>query len=322
MQCGHPNTSRTRSYCPGKKAKASKAKSKVKSKAKSSKAAKSTQLTMQPPTRSTLPPTHSPTRQSARLLARSLSRPPTSPPTRPPPSSTPSARLTAPTACTVSTRQQRKRKELSARRNKNKALYTTGTSRLVNSKFCIQNIGTEGRTCLVQDTEERTCLVQSLWSILPSKYTTPLLLSTLLAVIPNEGKPTIKHMNGVLAKHGMKLERITDEYRKKGGMKFFLLQEKECSLIINVKLANHEGHCWRHFIAWDGNVVYYSPKDCKVNGNSDRTPEGSMAVFERLFCEEEFSSHSVASVFKLQPCPLHDTSRRDTVQVGCLESWR
>ena len=108
-------------------------------------------------------------------------------------------------------------------------------------------------------------------------------------------------MNEVLAKHGMKLERVTDKYRKKGGMEYFLLQEKECSLIINVKLANHEGDYWRHFVGWDGKVIYDSSEDCKVNVKSDRTPEGSKAVFERLFCKEEFSSHSVASVFELQP---------------------
>ena len=44
---------------------------------------------------------------------------------------------------------------------------------------------------------------------------TQLLLSALLEVMPNEGEATIKHMIGVLADHGMKLERVSDEYRKK-----------------------------------------------------------------------------------------------------------
>ena len=54
-----------------------------------------------------------------------------------------------------------------------------------------------------------------------------------------------------------------------------LLQEKECRLIVNVKLANYEGDCWGHFVAWGGNVIHNYPKNCKVNCNSDRTPEGS-----------------------------------------------
>ena len=120
------------------------------------------------------------------------------------------------------------------------------------------------------------------------------------------GELTIKHMSGVLAKHGMKLERVNEEYRKKGGMEYRLLQEKERSFIINVKLANHEGDCCRHFVAWDGNVIYDYPKNCKVNYNSDRTQEGSKAVFEKLFYEEEFLSHPVTSVFKLQPCLPHN----------------
>ena len=128
----------------------------------------------------------------------------------------------------------------------------------------------------------------------------------LLAAIPGEGEPTIKQMNGVLAKHGMKLERVHDEYRKKGGMEFCLLQEKECSLIIDIKLANHEGDYWRHFVAWDGNVIYEYPKNCKVNHNSNRTIEGSKAVFEKLFWKDKFLSHSVTSVSKLQPFPPHD----------------
>ena len=72
-------------------------------------------------------------------------------------------------------------------------------------------------------------------------------------------------MSGVLAKYGMKLECVNDEYRKKGGMEFCLLHEKECSLVVNFKLTNHEGDCWRHFVAWDGNVIYDYPKNCKVN---------------------------------------------------------
>ena len=84
-------------------------------------------------------------------------------------------------------------------------MYKTGTSRLVESKISIHNSGTE----------ERTCLVSSLWSILQAKYKTPLLLSVFLEAIPNEEEPTIKHMNGVLADHGMKLERASDKYRKK-----------------------------------------------------------------------------------------------------------
>ena len=113
-------------------------------------------------------------------------------------------------------------------------------------------------------------------------------------------------MSGILAKHGMKLERGNDEYRKTGGRESCLLQEKECSLVINVKLANHEGDRWHHFVTLDGNVIYDYPKNCKVNCNSDSTQKGSKAVFEKLYYEEEFLSHPVTSVFELQRCPPHD----------------
>ena len=44
---------------------------------------------------------------------------------------------------------------------------------------------------------------------------------------------------------------------------------------------------------------------------SSTTPQkGSKAVFERVFCKEEFSSHSVASVFELS-LALHTTVRYD-----------
>ena len=78
----------------------------------------------------------------------------------------------------------------------------------MKSKISIHSSGTEGRTCLVY----------ALWSILQGKYKIPLLLSALLETITIEGEPTIKHMIKVLADHGMKLERVSDDYRKKGGM--------------------------------------------------------------------------------------------------------
>ena len=89
-------------------------------------------------------------------------------------------------------------------------------------------------------------------------------------------------------------------------MEFHLLQEKECSLVVNVKLANYEGDFWGHFEAWDGKVIHNYPKNCKVNRKSNRTPEGSKAVFEKLFSKEEFSSHPVTSIFELQRCPPHN----------------
>ena len=128
--------------------------------------------------------------------------------------------------------------------------------------------------------------------------------ASLLLSMPSKGEPTIGAMRGALAAHGMKLERASARFHnhKEGGSPAYrLIQEKECSLVVNFKVGDLEKeNTWNHFVAWDGKVIYDSPHHCKVNLTSDRTKEGSKAVFKKLFSKKEFSSRDVCAVFELQ----------------------
>ena len=112
-----------------------------------------------------------------------------------------------------------------------------------------------------------------------------------------------RHARGPSA-HGMKLERASARFHnhKEGGLPAYrLMQEEECSLVVTIKVGNlEEENTWNHFVAWDGKVIYNSPHHCKVNLTSNRTKEGSKAVFKKLFSEKEFSSRDVCAVFELQ----------------------
>ena len=99
--------------------------------------------------------------------------------------------------------------------------------------------------------------------------------SSLLLSMPSEEEPTISAMLKALAAHGMKLERARARFHnhKEGGSPAYrLMQEKECSRVVAIKVGDlEEENTWNHFVAWDGNVIYNSPHNCKVNLRSDCT---------------------------------------------------
>ena len=135
------------------------------------------------------------------------------------------------------------------------------------------------------------------WDIIASKLCSAMQTET------GEERAQVGDMLGVLNSLGWTLVPVGMRYRA-GGHFLNLMQEKKCRVIVNIKLTNHEGETWRHFVAWDGSIIHDHPCNCKVNKISDRTKKGSRILFKKCFPKEEFKEAQVCSVFELQRCPL------------------
>ena len=119
-----------------------------------------------------------------------------------------------------------------------------------------------------------------------------------------EEETSIMNIQKALATHDMKLKQVNGKLGRKGGPAFNLMKEKECSLVVTVKLTDlKKENTWNHFIAWDGNVIYYYPDNCRVNRVSDRTEEGSKVILKRLSPEKKFLERDICAMFEFQCYP-------------------
>jgi hypothetical protein len=118
--------------------------------------------------------------------------------------------------------------------------------------------------------------------------------------MPAEGDTSVADLTNALSAHGLSLVPVSGEYRKKGGVEFNLLQERQCKLVINLRLTDLDGDPMSHFVAFDGECIHDRPYLSKVNNTYDRTnPEKSKLAFAKLFKPTEFQSWQVTSVYRL-----------------------
>ena len=145
----------------------------------------------------------------------------------------------------------------------------------------------------------RTCLLESVLALVPTE-TKELVRADLLTAMPAEGDTSVADLANALRVHGLSLVPVSGEYRKKGGVEFNLLQERQCKLVINLRLTDLDGDAMSHFVAWDGDCIHDRPYLSKVNNTYDRTnPEKSKLAFAKLFKPTEFQSWQVTSVYRL-----------------------
>ena len=74
--------------------------------------------------------------------------------------------------------------------------------------------------------------------------------------MPAEGDTSVADLANALSVHGLSLVPVSGEYRKKGGVEFNLLQERQCKLVINLRLTDLDGDPMSHFVAWDGDCIH------------------------------------------------------------------
>ena len=118
--------------------------------------------------------------------------------------------------------------------------------------------------------------------------------------MPPVGDTPIISANIALKAHGMILELVSNEYHKKGGAAFHLVQECQCRLIVNIKLTNNKKQIISHFVAWDGKTIHDRPYMSVVNNTYDRAhKEGSNNVFGKLYKKSVFHSWQITSIYRL-----------------------
>ena len=146
---------------------------------------------------------------------------------------------------------------------------------------------------------ERTCLPDAVVALLPAERREHVLLD-MVECMPAEGDTTIEQMSVPLGKHGVYLEPVTNKYNKNGGFPLHLLQEKDCSLIVHMKLVNLKGEAMFHFVAWNGKLIIDHPQSSKVNDTTDReNKKNSKLAFGKLYPETKFLSWQITGVYQV-----------------------
>ena len=156
------------------------------------------------------------------------------------------------------------------------------------------------RTPLGKGEVRRACLKHAVFNLFaPEEMKRVHDLSLPFPSSPDGGDVTIEQGNTWLMKHGMKLNPVTDRYRKEGGILFHLLKDSDCRLVIKVKLTMRDGSgVANHFFAYDGTTLHDEPDSIKPS-RADRKEENCLSIFQQLFPKERFSNFRVTNVFEL-----------------------
>jgi hypothetical protein len=142
-------------------------------------------------------------------------------------------------------KRKRKRKSQASRKHGNDAKRKKGGARLNLNK-------TEA---IPSGPNTRACLLDSVTTLLPAE-TKEQVHATMVTAMPAEGDTSVADITDALAAHGLSLVPVSGEYRKKGGVEFNLLQERQCKLVINLRLTDLDGDPMSHFVAWDGECIH------------------------------------------------------------------
>ena len=177
-----------------------------------------------------------------------------------------------------------------SRNKRSKAMEKEGGSRLAVNKASINS----------SDRNRRTCLLDAISALLPSDEKKKGVCFAVASAMPPGGDTPIMSVNIALKAHDLILELVSNQYHKKGGAAFHLLQECQCKLIVNIKLTNNKKQIMSHFVAWDGKTVHDRPYMSVVNNEYDRAhQEGSKKVFGKLYKKSEFHSWQITSIYRL-----------------------
>ena len=149
---------------------------------------------------------------------------------------------------------------------------------------------------------DRTCLVDSVRAILPGPECIKASIHTaMLSKMPRSGDTSIECINSALKIYNMDLVPVTHIYNKRGGMPYHLLQERQCNLVIRIKLSNLKHQTVYHSVGWDGSIIHDHPKMSIVNQTKDRQYwDGSNDVFEKMYPKKYFSCWQISTVYRLR----------------------
>ena len=183
-------------------------------------------------------------------------------------------------------------------RNRNKSkkhqiqsIQVPGGAKLVPSS------PTAGPVC---ERNTRTCLIEAFRKLIPDQDPNGHFWSQLAERMPETGDTSLLHLKPVLDANGVIVTDVTGMYQVKHGVPFNILQERECALILNIRLVNPKGQKISHFVAWDGKTIFDNPSNCCVSNIKDRKPGASNNVFRKLYPKTEFPLWMVANVYRVE----------------------
>ena len=191
----------------------------------------------------------------------------------------------------VASRLRGSRNKTSRQKNEVQAKVKKVGSRLV------WNRDTSG---VVNTKNDRTCLLDAIQELL-QPCQKAIVYESMLSNMAPEGDTSVESMNKVLKGYGMTLKHVTKIYREmSASLAHPLMQEKDCKLVLMIKLTNSKGQTMGHSVAWDGKVIYDRPKKSVINNTKDRMDQqGSEEVFHKLYPKKHFSHWRITNVYRL-----------------------
>ena len=190
-----------------------------------------------------------------------------------------------------STRSQPKLSSQSdmGRRREIESLEEEGGSRLVLNKT----------SPIITGPNTRTCLLDAVMALLSSNINRDKIRDTIIALMPPTGDTQMLVARKALSHFGLGLESATSAYdNKKGGIAYQLLQERQCQLILRIKLTTKSKRETSHFVAWDGKMIHDQPTSSMVSDINDRkTVKRSREVFSKLY--RKFEDWQITRVYRI-----------------------
>ena len=174
------------------------------------------------------------------------------------------------------------------RRREAESLVEEGGSRIVLNKT----------SPIISGPNTRTCLLDAVMALLSSNVNRDKIRDTIIALMPPTGDTQMLVARNALSQFGLGLESATSAYQKKGGIAYHLLQERQCQLILHIKLTTKSNREASHFVAWDGKMIHDHPKSSLVSDINDRkTKERSREVFSKLY--RKFKECRITRVYRI-----------------------
>jgi hypothetical protein len=152
---------------------------------------------------------------------------------------------------------------------------------------------------IISGPNTRTCLLDAVMALLSSNVNREKIRDTIIALMPPTGDTQMLVARTALSQFGLGIESATSAYdNKKGGIAHQLLQERQCKLILRIKLITKSNRETSHFVAWDGKMIHDRPMSSVVSDINDRkTKERSREVFSKLY--RKFKDWRITRVYSI-----------------------
>jgi len=185
---------------------------------------------------------------------------------------------------------------------------SSGKSRYATKREC-ESQKKKGGSRLVLNTtppvgngpNTRTCLLDAVMTLLQSNVHATKIRKSIVASMPPTGDTPISVATKALSQFGIGLQAVTGMYRDRpGGAAYNVVQERNCSLILRIKLTNLRNQVAYHMAAWDGETIYDRPRNSKVSHTKDRQSVScARAVFWKLYSKEKFRDWRIVNVYRI-----------------------